>query len=68
MVGGVELLQVLAARLSLHGTFWRLLESLDLGRLGYLVVALFVLTWLLSITLWKTRRVEERWSSLLERT
>jgi high-affinity nickel-transport protein len=68
MVGGVELLQVLAAKLSLHGTFWRLLESLDLGRLGYLVVALFVLTWLLSITLWKTRRFEQRWSSLLERT
>jgi high-affinity nickel-transport protein len=68
MVGGVELLQVLAAKLSLHGAFWRLLESLDLGRLGYLVVALFVLTWLLSITLWKTRRFEQRWSSLLERT
>jgi nickel/cobalt transporter (NiCoT) family protein len=68
MVGGVELLQVLAAKLSLHGTFWRLLDGLDLGRLGYLVVALFVATWLLSITVWKTRRLEQRWSSLLERT
>jgi high-affinity nickel-transport protein len=62
MVGGIELLQVLAARLSLHGTFWRLLAGLDLGRLGYLVVALFAATWLLSITLWKTRRLEQRWS------
>ena len=68
LVGGIELLQVLAEKLSLHGTFWRLLESLDLGRLGYLVVVLFVATWLLSLTLWKTRRLEQRWSSLLERS
>jgi high-affinity nickel-transport protein len=59
---------VLAAKLALHGGVWGLLESLDLGRLGYVVVGLFVATWLFSLTLWKTRRIEQRWSSLLERT
>ncbi len=68
LVGAVELLQVLAAKLSLHGTFWRLLASLDLGRLGYLVVGLFAVTWLFSLALWKTRRIEQRWGALLERT
>jgi high-affinity nickel-transport protein len=67
LVGAIELLQVLAAKLSLHGGFWSLLESLDLGRLGYVVVGLFAVTWLCSITLWKTRRYEQRWSGLLER-
>ena len=42
--------------------------GVDLGRLGYLVVGLFVATWLCSFTLWKTRRFEQRWSALLERT
>ena len=65
MVGAIELLQVLAAKLALHGTFWRALASLDLGHLGYLVVGLFVATWLCSLTVWKTRRVEERWGSML---
>jgi high-affinity nickel-transport protein len=65
LVGGIELLQVLAAKLSLHGTFWRLLERLDLGHLGYVVVGLFAATWLCSVTLWKARGYEERWSSLL---
>ncbi|MFL5914804.1 MAG: HoxN/HupN/NixA family nickel/cobalt transporter [Gaiellaceae bacterium] len=68
MVGAIELLQVLTAKLALHGAFWRLLASVDLGRLGYLVVGLFIATWLLSLTLWKTRRFEQRWSALLERT
>jgi high-affinity nickel-transport protein len=68
LVGGIELLQVLAAKLSLHGGFWRLLQGLDLGRLGYLVVALFGATWLLSVALWKTRGLEQRWSSRVEQT
>ena len=65
LVGAIELLQVLAAKLELHGGFWTLLASLDLGRLGYVVVGLFATTWLCSLTLWKTRRLEERWSGLL---
>jgi high-affinity nickel-transport protein len=68
LVGTIELLQVLAEKLSLHGTFWSLLASLDLNHLGYAVLGLFVATWLLSLTIWKTRRLEERWGSLLERT
>jgi high-affinity nickel-transport protein len=46
LVGAIELLQVLAAKLELHGGFWTLLASLDLGRLGYVVVGLFAATWL----------------------
>jgi high-affinity nickel-transport protein len=64
MVGGIELLQVLAAKLSLHGMFWESLESLDVGRLGYFVVALFVATWIVSLTVWKTRRIEQRWATM----
>jgi high-affinity nickel-transport protein len=67
VVGAIELLQVLAARLSLHGPFWSLLASLDLGRLGYVVVGLFAATWLCSFALWKTRRLEQRRGTLLER-
>ena len=62
MVGGIELLQVLAAKLSLHGGLWRFLESIDLGELGYIVVALFAATWLVSLAVWKTRRIEQRWA------
>ena len=66
MVGGIEVLQVLAAKFSLHGSFWQFFESIDLGQLGYIVVALFAGMWLLSLTVWKTARIEQRWGSLLE--
>jgi high-affinity nickel-transport protein len=67
LIGTIELLQVTAAKLSLEGGFWSFLDGLDFGRLGYVVVGLFVATWLCSITVWKTRRIEQRWGSLLER-
>jgi len=68
LVGGIELLQVLAAKFELHGTFWILIASLDLSHLGYVVVALFISTWLFSVALWKAGRFEQRWGSLLERS
>jgi uncharacterized membrane protein len=30
------------------------------------VVALFVVTWGVSLLLWRTRRIEERWGRLVE--
>jgi high-affinity nickel-transport protein len=65
LVGAIEILQVLAAKFALHGPFWSLLQGLDLGRLGYVVVGLFGATWICSLAVWKTRRIEERWGSLL---
>jgi high-affinity nickel-transport protein len=59
-IGTVELLQVL------HVSPW--LDGLDFGTLGYGVAGLFVATWLLSFTVWKVRRIEERWSVQLQRT
>ena len=68
VIGMIELLQVTAAKFSLDGGFWAFLDNLDFGHIGYVVVGLFVATWLFSLTLWKTRRIEQRWSSLLERS
>src|SRR5207248_9941009 len=61
VVGTVELLQVAATKLQLESGFWSWLNALDFGQLGYGIVGLFVLTWAVSVTVWKTRRIEERW-------
>jgi high-affinity nickel-transport protein len=50
-IGTIELLQVTIG-----------LRALDLGKVGYLVVAIFLTTWVISFVYWKTRRVEERWT------
>jgi high-affinity nickel-transport protein len=63
LIGTVELLQVVSDRLGLGGSFFATLDALDFETLGYAIVALFVLTWVVSLTIWKTRRIEERWAA-----
>lgn len=60
LIGGIELAQVLVHALGLSTGFWGGLATLDLGRLGYLLVALFVLTWSFSYGAWRLLRLEER--------
>ena len=67
LIGTIELLQVLAAKFSLTGGFWSWLDSLDFGHIGYAIVAAFVVTWVISVLVWKKGRIEERWSEMLHR-
>ena len=60
-IGTVELLQVLSARLELSGGFWDWLNGLDFETLGYFVAALFLVMWAGSVSIWKLRRIEDRW-------
>jgi nickel/cobalt transporter (NiCoT) family protein len=66
LIGTIELLQVLSARLGFDSGFFAWLNDLDFGTIGYAVVGLFVLTWAASVAFWKLGRVEERWTSALE--
>jgi nickel/cobalt transporter (NiCoT) family protein len=61
VVGVIELLSVLHDRLGLDGGFWGWISGFDLSRVGYLVVALFALTWLVALAVWRLGRIEERW-------
>jgi len=61
-VGMIELLQVMSEKLGLEGGFWGWLGSLDFEILGYVIVGLFVLTWVVATAVWKLRRIEDRWA------
>jgi high-affinity nickel-transport protein len=65
IVGTVELLSVLSGELNWTGPFWGWIQRLNLNVLGYLLVAVFVLTWLSAVLIWRYAHVEERWSSAL---
>jgi nickel/cobalt transporter (NiCoT) family protein len=67
VVGMIEILQVTAAKFSLDGGFWAFLDGLDFGTIGYAVVGMFVATWAFSVVVWKTRRIEARWGSMIDR-
>jgi high-affinity nickel-transport protein len=63
IIGSVELIAVFSDKLGLeHGVFgW--VSSLDLNYIGYAIVGLFVLTWLLALAVWRFGQIEERWTA-----
>jgi high-affinity nickel-transport protein len=65
-VGLVELTQILIGVLGLQGGVWDLIAGLDLGSLGFIIVGSFVVAWIVAFGLFKLRRVEERWTALVD--
>ena len=61
VVGGIEALGLFGSQLHLQGRFWSTVGSLNenFGLLGYCIIALFILSWVVSIAIYKVRRFEE---------
>ena len=64
-VGVIELSQLLIAQLGLRGPVFDAIGGLDFGSLGFVIVGAFVVTWAVAFTIFKVRRVEERWTELV---
>ena len=60
-VGGIEVLGLLVGRLHLRGGLWDLIATLNthFGALGYAIIALFALSWIVSIAVYKLRRFDD---------
>lgn len=63
VIGTIEIVQVTASELDLHGGLWDLVRGINLGSLGYVIVAVFVIVWITSIAIYRLRRIEERYGN-----
>jgi nickel/cobalt transporter (NiCoT) family protein len=61
IIGGIELLGILAEKLSLTGPFWDSVSSVDLNTVGFWIVGLFAVVWAVALAVWKFGRIEEKW-------
>lgn len=57
-IGVIEITQVLSPKLGLTGGLWVWIQSLNFDILGYILVGLFFLCWIVSYSLWKLLRLE----------
>src|ERR1700734_1499638 len=60
-VGGIEALGLLAGQFHLKGTFWGAVSKLNenFGTLGYFIVGLFAVIWIVSVAFYKWRRFDD---------
>ena len=61
LVGGIEALGLIADRLKLEGGFWDGVGELNdhFGTLGFVIVGLFVVSWVVSVVIYRIKRYDE---------
>lgn len=63
LIGMIELSQALSKKIGLETGFWKWIQALDFGWLGYVLVLLFLLSWAISYGIWRFLKIEKRWES-----
>lgn len=65
LIGAQEIISIFAEKLDIDTGVVGAIGGLDLGQMGFIIVGLFVVTWLTSVLIWRFGGVHERWESKL---
>src|SRR4051812_16601084 len=66
VIGTIELVTVISSKAGLDDVEpFAYISGIDLNRIGYFIVGVFLVTWLGSVAIWKYGRIEQRYSSRL---
>ncbi len=62
IIGTVEVISICVTYFNLSGGVWDFLRGINLNSLGFVIVGMFVVTWLAAIAIWRFGHIEERWA------
>ena len=61
LIGTIEILGLISGEFNLAGGFWKFMAGFNINTAGFVIVGLFVLTWVVALAIWHFGRVEARW-------
>jgi nickel/cobalt transporter (NiCoT) family protein len=67
-IAAIEVLGLLPTELhglNHHSGFWAFMYNFNLNTAGFVIVGMFVATWLVALLVWRYGRIEERWGARL---
>jgi nickel/cobalt transporter (NiCoT) family protein len=62
-IGAVEVLGLLAQDGHLSGPGWAWLENFNINTAGFVIVGVFVLTWVVALLIWHFGKIEKKWDA-----
>jgi nickel/cobalt transporter (NiCoT) family protein len=62
LIGTIELVGVLHDNMDWSNPFSDWISAIDLNNVGFIIVGLFAVTWLIAIGYWKVSGIEKRWA------
>jgi nickel/cobalt transporter (NiCoT) family protein len=60
-IGTVEILGLIGQETGADGGFWAFMGGFDINKAGFVIVGVFVLTWVIALGVWHFGKVEEKW-------
>ncbi len=64
-IGSVEVLGLLPTELHLKGSFWNYMSTFNINTAGFVIVGMFLATWIGALMFWKFGHLEEKWTAKL---
>jgi nickel/cobalt transporter (NiCoT) family protein len=62
-IGTIEILGLVAQELNLTGGFWDFMQNFDINRAGFIIVGVFLATWIVAIAIWHFGDIERKWET-----
>jgi high-affinity nickel-transport protein len=62
-IGAVEVLGLLAQHGNISGSGWAWLENFNINTAGFVIVGVFILTWIVALSIWRFGNLEQKWDT-----
>jgi high-affinity nickel-transport protein len=62
-IGASEILGLLGQDGNLGGGFWSFLENFNINTAGFIIVGVFVVTWIIALSVWHFGKLEQKWDT-----
>jgi high-affinity nickel-transport protein len=59
VVGTIEVLGIISSQVGLRGGIWDFLGKLDFGVIGFFIIGIFLLSWVLSTVIYKVKKYDD---------
>jgi nickel/cobalt transporter (NiCoT) family protein len=65
IIGTIELISILTSTLNINSGPLAAIGNVNLNNVGFGIVGLFILTWIVALAVWRFARIEDRWTGRL---
>ncbi len=62
-IGTIEILGLIAQETDRSGGFWDVVAKFNINRAGFIIVAIFVATWIVALAIWHFGEIERKWET-----
>jgi nickel/cobalt transporter (NiCoT) family protein len=61
IIGSIEIFGLLASEFNLSGGIWDFTSHFNINQAGFIIVGMFIATWVVALSVWHFGHIEQRW-------